>query len=227
MSEAVGSTSGTLERILEVAETEFARSGYDGAHLQEIAGQVGVQKTALYYYFASKSALYERVLIDMLTAFEATIAGALERDAGPEERLVVLVDALNDLLASRPTYARILIRVFVDRTHLPGDEIGPLLERITLRLLRFFRAGMDAGVFRKASPRHLFQSCIGALVFHYGSGRARRAGARRRRRLRQRRRALAQGRVPPVRATGHPGRSGRRGLSRRRGPARALAAADR
>ena len=33
----------TRNKILEVAEGEFAREGYAGAHLQRIAEQVGVQ----------------------------------------------------------------------------------------------------------------------------------------------------------------------------------------
>jgi AcrR family transcriptional regulator len=41
----------TRTKILEVAESEFAAEGYAGAHLQKIAEQVGVRKTALYYYF--------------------------------------------------------------------------------------------------------------------------------------------------------------------------------
>ena len=52
----------TRERLLDVAEKEFARYGYAGAHLQSIGEQVGVQKTALYYYFPSKSALYTAVI---------------------------------------------------------------------------------------------------------------------------------------------------------------------
>ena len=41
----------TREKMLEVAEARFARRGYDGAHLERIAREVGVRKTALYYYF--------------------------------------------------------------------------------------------------------------------------------------------------------------------------------
>ena len=65
--------------MLEVAEREFARRGYDGAHLQHIASQVGVQKTALYYYFESKAALYEAVLVRMLETFDARVREAVER----------------------------------------------------------------------------------------------------------------------------------------------------
>ena len=159
----------TREKILEVAEREFARDGYAGAHLQHIAGQVGVQKTALYYYYPSKAALYEAVLARMLEAFDLTLTEAIDAPGDPAERLERLLDALNDLLAERRNYSRILIRIFVDRAPVPGDTLGPIIERVVGRMLRFYREGIDAGVFAKLSPRHLFQTLLGATVFHYAT----------------------------------------------------------
>jgi TetR/AcrR family transcriptional regulator len=160
----------TRNKILEVAEQEFARSGYSGAHLQCIAGQVGVQKTALYYYFPSKAALYEAVLARILEAFDQTATEAIARPGPPEARLERLLEALNDLLAERRNYSQILIRIFVDRAPVPGDVLGPIIQRVVGRLLRFYREGIDAGRFAKLSPRHLFQTLLGAVVFHYATG---------------------------------------------------------
>ena len=110
----------TREKILEAAETQFARNGYAGAHLQSIAVEVGVQKTALYYYFPSKAALYIAVLSRMLESFERTATAAINRDESFRDRLGRLLDDLNDLLAERMNYSQILIRIYVDRTE---DEI--------------------------------------------------------------------------------------------------------
>jgi hypothetical protein len=38
------------------------------------------------------------------------------------------------------------------------------------RLLAFYREGVDAAAFAKLSSRNLFQSLLGALVFHYATG---------------------------------------------------------
>ena len=162
-------TSDTRTKILEIAETEFAQDGYAGAHLQHIASQVGVQKTALYYYFPSKAALYEAVLARMLTAFDAAIADALGPSGGPEERFARLLDAMNDLLAEKRNYARILMRIFVDQNEIPTGEIAPLVETVIGRLLTFFKEGKDAGVFIDASVRHMLLSSLGAVVFYYAT----------------------------------------------------------
>jgi len=160
----------TRSKILEIAEKEFARQGFEGAHLQRIALQVGVQKTALYYYFQSKAALYEAVLVRMIEALDSNIAEAVEGPGGPAEQLDALLDGINDLLAERRNYSQILIRIFVDRAPIQGEELRPAVERVTRRLLRFFKGGIDAQVFAKCSARHLFQSAIGALFFHYATG---------------------------------------------------------
>ena len=160
----------TRTKILEVAEREFAARGYDGAHLQLIASQVGVQKTALYYYFASKAALYAAVLVRMLEAFDARVREALERDGGLEARMERLLDGLNPLLAERPHYSKVLIRLFVDPPPVEASRVLPLVEQVVGRVLSFYREGVDAGAFVEQSARHTFQSLLGAVVFHYASG---------------------------------------------------------
>jgi len=158
--------------MLEIAEAEFARNGYEGAHLQRIAEQVGVQKTALYYYFKSKAALYSAVLLRIIEDFDRTVAEAVEseRHGEPIEQLDRLLDGINDLLAEHRNYSHILIRIFVDRMPITGEELRPGIARVVERLLVFFKAGIDAGSFAKCSARHLFQSAIGALFFHYATG---------------------------------------------------------
>jgi TetR/AcrR family transcriptional regulator len=160
----------TRNKILDVAEQEFARSGFAGAHLQHIAEQVGVQKTALYYYYPSKAALYEAVLVRMLEAFDQAVSKAIGGPESPAGRLERLIDTLNDLLSEQRNYSQILIRIFVDRVQIDGVALRPLIERVVGRLLAFYREGVDAAVFAKLSSRNLFQSLLGALVFHYATG---------------------------------------------------------
>jgi TetR/AcrR family transcriptional regulator len=159
----------TRSRILEIAEQEFAASGYAGAHLQLIASQIGVQKTALYYYFPSKAALYEAVLLRMLDAFDGCVKGAIDGAGTPPERLAHLLDALNELFVERRNYSRILLRLFTDRAPIEAETVGPVVERVVGRVIGFYKAGVDSGDFVRQSSRHTFQTLLGALLFHYAS----------------------------------------------------------
>jgi TetR/AcrR family transcriptional regulator len=162
----------TRQRILEVAETQFGAKGYSGTHLQSIAEEVGVQKTALYYYFASKEALYVAVLEQMLETLDGIISQATSRGDPSAETMERLLDGLNDVLAQHPNFSRILIRIFVDRISIDSTAIEPIIERIINPLLRFYAEGAEKGVFRKLSSRHVFLTVLGASIFHYAAGKS-------------------------------------------------------
>jgi TetR/AcrR family transcriptional regulator len=159
----------TRNKVLEVAEREFATYGYSGAHLQAIAEQVGVQKTALYYYFPSKAGLYNAVLHQMLETLRDTVNRGLADGGSHEERFESLLGALNDLLAERPNYSKILFRIFVDRSPFDFEAAQPLVQDLIGQILAFYRAGVDAGEFRRLSARHIFMSLMGTVFFHYAS----------------------------------------------------------
>ncbi len=161
----------TREKMLEVAERRFAEKGYDGAHLESIASEVGVRKTALYYYFDSKEDLYVAVLERILAEFDRTVSAALDTDRPTLERLHALSDAINDLLAERPNYSQILMRIFVDRIPITEqDRVAPTIEKVIGAVLRFHHQGVEEGVFRPSSSRHFFTSVLGMALFHYAGG---------------------------------------------------------
>jgi AcrR family transcriptional regulator len=52
----------TKAEILDVATREFARAGYDGARVDEIAARTRTTKRMIYYYFGGKEQLFTAVL---------------------------------------------------------------------------------------------------------------------------------------------------------------------
>src|SRR5882672_10936080 len=48
----------TRQRILRSAEVEFAKKGYDGARLGQIARTAEVQQALIHHYFQDKEGLY-------------------------------------------------------------------------------------------------------------------------------------------------------------------------
>jgi AcrR family transcriptional regulator len=166
----VQSDHDTRSLILQVAETQFGAKGYSGTHLQSIAEEVGVQKTALYYYFDSKQTLYVAVLEKMLETFDRVFSRTSQRSGLSVETLRTAIDDFNDVLAQNPNFARIIVRIFVDRITLETNVLEPLIERIINPLLKFYSAGVSAGLFRKMSARHGLLSVIGAATFYYAAG---------------------------------------------------------
>src|ERR1700733_8374523 len=77
----------TRDRILDSAEKAFADGGYAATSLRSIMAGAGVNVAAIHYYFRSKDALLEAVLmrrmeaanrerLKLLQEYEATLAGA-------------------------------------------------------------------------------------------------------------------------------------------------------
>jgi AcrR family transcriptional regulator len=66
------------ESILLAASTLFHRSGYAGASLDDIAGEVGITAPALYRHFRNKDELYVAALELNLRQLEAAVADATD-----------------------------------------------------------------------------------------------------------------------------------------------------
>lgn len=54
------------QKILDAAEIEFARFGYKGASMMNIANRAGLPRPNVHYYFKNKLELYNAVLMDII-----------------------------------------------------------------------------------------------------------------------------------------------------------------
>jgi len=67
---------GTKGHIIAVARRLFSEYGYLGVSMSDIAGKLKISKPALYYHFAGKTEIYEKVLVEVLAALNLSIAEA-------------------------------------------------------------------------------------------------------------------------------------------------------
>jgi len=68
------SENDTKQKILEVATELFARHGYEGASIREIAKEAGVNLAAVNYHFQNKLNLYYNVMEANCDRMEADVA---------------------------------------------------------------------------------------------------------------------------------------------------------
>ena len=163
------------DKILEVAEAQFARSGFTGVGLREVAAGVELSKSALFHHFSSKLELYTAVLARVLERIDAHVRPAFEARGTARERLEGALGALIDALAEQPTTARLLLRALVEDTLPPPEaQESPSIEEALLVLVQSFealvRAGIESGEFRNVSVPDATQTVIGASVYHFASG---------------------------------------------------------
>ena len=68
----------TKTRILEQALVSFARDGYKGTNLRDLAAELGLTKSALYKHYESKEAIWN-ALIDQMEAYYTERFGSPEK----------------------------------------------------------------------------------------------------------------------------------------------------
>lgn len=163
------------DKILDCAEQLFARRGFAGIGLAEVAETVGLRKSTLFHHFSSKAEIYAAVVARILRRFEEQLNRELARGGTPAQRLDRWTDSLIDQLARNPSYPRLLLRSLFEDDELGGDlpeehEANEILRRILAAAARLLHEGMDAGQLRRASVPHTLQTLIGATVYHFASG---------------------------------------------------------
>jgi AcrR family transcriptional regulator len=175
MSQALA-VSPSREKILEVAEAHFARRGFSGVGLREVAVAAGLGKSSLFHHFESKAQLYFEVLERVLGRIQERLQPALAKPGSPLARLEAWIDALIDALAEHPATARLLLRGLVEEDDVPEQPL-PEAERAERRLGEILQdihgllhQGIEQGDFRKVSVPHTVQTLIGATVYHFASG---------------------------------------------------------
>lgn len=153
------------DQVLRVAEALFARAGYRGVGLREIAAQVGIRAPSLFKHFASKDALYNGVLLNIFARL-GEVADRLDGDAPFAARLEQFLDGYVDLVASDPHVVPLLFRELMERSEVMDREARRAAAVIYRRLDAFLEAGQRAGEFRKVD-RFRFQIALtGAILYH-------------------------------------------------------------
>ncbi|MDG9971582.1 TetR/AcrR family transcriptional regulator [Achromobacter mucicolens] len=75
------------ERILEEAAKLFARSGYDGSSISDLAAAIGVSKAAIYHYYPTKQDIYDAIILEVLEGLTQTVGRDVAGAVGGVARL--------------------------------------------------------------------------------------------------------------------------------------------
>jgi AcrR family transcriptional regulator len=113
MTERIRDAERTREAILVAAEECFARLGFDGTSLQQIAEAAGVARSTPAYFFGSKEALYDAVLERAVARGQEAMARAYARDGevpSAEDAVESYVGALLDFLGHDQNFLRLVQR---------------------------------------------------------------------------------------------------------------------
>ena len=161
---------GSRTAILDAAEARFARSGFEGTTIKEIAADAGVNSALLYYYFADKEALYGAVVSRFIERIVATMAETFVGDETPSGRVRDFARRQGRMFEAEPRFRKLLGRELIDFDAQHAQAAFRRLAATTFERLRATIAdGQRAGVFRAdVDPRFAAISLVGQTsYFHF------------------------------------------------------------
>ncbi|MET0534176.1 MAG: TetR/AcrR family transcriptional regulator [Steroidobacter sp.] len=140
--------------ILSAAEEEFARHGYKGATVNNIARRAGLPKANIHYYFNNKIELYAAVLSGIIELWDGTL-NELQPEDDPAAVLPAYIAAKIRFSHEYPLASRIFaIEIINGAPNLVGyfnDEYREWFKGRTA----VFRAWMEQGKIAPLDPAHL------------------------------------------------------------------------
>jgi TetR/AcrR family transcriptional regulator len=152
MARAMTPPGRTAERTLMAALDAFGTRGFGATSLDDLAGELGIRKQTILYWYPSKDALLaaviDRVAAEVTVRLERAVATAQPGFA----RVEAVVKAMFRLAARHPPMLGFLREV--TRLGPPASTrllaaIGPLVDRAA----GFLEVEMDAGRIRRHDPR--------------------------------------------------------------------------
>jgi TetR/AcrR family transcriptional regulator, transcriptional repressor for nem operon len=158
-------STGTAQRVLDVAEQLVQSRGYNGFSYADIAGELGITKASLHYHFASKAELGEALIERYSERFTEALERIVSTTSGANAKLEAYASLYTDVLRG-------------DRMCLCGmlaAEYQTLPERMRSSVIGFFDdnltwlAGVlaegqsDGELFFDGSPADAAQTVLSAL----------------------------------------------------------------
>lgn len=163
----------TKAKLLKAATDEFSSKGYDGARVNVIAKNAGVNINLVYHYFGSKDGIYLAVLESTYVLIRKHHRDMSLRALPPEDAMTQLVRSTFRMFCETPEAIGILVSENVQQGRFVRSSklIGGLYNALLGFLKDTLERGVEAGVFRRdVDPVELFIT-INGLGYFYLSNR--------------------------------------------------------
>jgi len=156
----------TENQILIAARQVFILKGYEGARMQEIADQAGINKALLHYYFRSKEKLFEAVFSEVASNLFPAMKQMLEAELELKEKITMFIRIYLKALEENP-----FIPAFILNTlNTNPDSFLKYIKKSGLnpRLLqKQIDDETDQGKIRSIKAEHLMVNIIAMCIFPF------------------------------------------------------------
>jgi TetR/AcrR family fatty acid metabolism transcriptional regulator len=142
--------AGSIEKriqILQAAVRVFARRGYHGARVGEIAEEAGVAHGLLYHYFSSKEEVLQTIFRENWGELLERFRAVENADEPAPEKLQGIAKILLRTWRNDPDLVTVMVREVARSPQLEG-QVGEVGEAFAI-VQRVVEEGQEAGSFRR------------------------------------------------------------------------------
>lgn len=164
-----GEDTSTKELIIKAAVKEFAKAGFHGARIDEIARVSGANKAMIYYHFKSKEGLYTSLAMSVIGQVFERIKKDSEIDLPANEKVYAIARTLSEFMDTLDDdYRRIILWEVASGGKMFRNVFAPKFIKPVLSIIRStYVQGMKQGTIRKLDPVATHLAVVGPIVFVY------------------------------------------------------------
>lgn len=158
----------TEKLILEAARRVFIRKGLDGARMQEIADEAGINKALLHYYFRSKEKLFKMVFKEAMGKYFPVMVSVLSsNEFSFEKKLEAFIENYLSIIKENPFIPAFIIgELNKDPERLSEFFISSGIDTTHVSRIISDVIAKEAGISIQQA-RHLIVNVIALCVFPF------------------------------------------------------------
>nr|HEV2791906.1 TetR/AcrR family transcriptional regulator [Solirubrobacterales bacterium] len=153
------------QRIVDAMRESVARRGAAGSTFEHVAGEAGVSRGLLHYYFGTK----ERLLVEVVRRDTDIRVARLDEQLAPtktaDDVIEVLVASVTNMIENEPGFFLLLFELFSAGRRNPDiqHEVGQLFEKTRSHVADILHSKEEEGVLSLRFGADDVVSCLFAL----------------------------------------------------------------
>ncbi|MEH6763377.1 MAG: TetR/AcrR family transcriptional regulator [Aequorivita antarctica] len=157
----------TEGQILDAAKNVFQKKGMDGARMQEIANEAGINKAMLHYYYRSKQLLFEAVFNNAFSLLAPQLNKILNDDSSIEDKVKNFTHNYISFITKHPYLPNFIIQElnrnpkFFEK--IQQNTAFPTLEKFKNQVT----AEVEKGILKPIDGEQLFINIISLNIFPF------------------------------------------------------------
>ena len=143
-----GIQAGKIEVILKAAQKRLGLYGYEKTTMQEIAADISMSKSSLYYYFPDKESIFKAVIEHEQQEFSDLIERRIAEVTQADQMIMELVELRHTLFRKFLNLSKFRLADHYKMNPLFQDLYSRMREIETQILTTLFIKGQESGIFR-------------------------------------------------------------------------------